>query len=399
MSADMEDIVIKVDNVSKNFVLPHEKTNSLKSSIVNIFSTKKKSGAEVQHALQGVSFAVKKGEFFGIVGRNGSGKSTMLKVLAEIYRPTKGRVWHEGKLVPFIELGVGFNPELTGRENVFLNGALLGFSRKEIAARYEEIVRFAELERFMDQKLKNYSSGMQVRLAFSMAVQADADILLIDEVLAVGDAAFQQKCLNYFYRLKKEGKTVVFISHDMDMVEQFCDRAVMIDRSKLVFEGSAHEVANQYRKMFADEHEEGKTETEKNRWGDGLAKIIDYGLEKNAEYITIHATIMIDEQVDPKDVICGFSVLGNAQRLVGTNTRIEGIDLAKVISNKTPRRAVITWKIPNIFANGDYSIAFGLESPIHGLTHDWIENALDFSVLKQTTTHHIVEPQIKTEIS
>src|SRR6185312_8467854 len=184
---------------------------------------------ETQHALKDISFEVKKGEFFGIVGRNGSGKSTMLKILAGIYQPTKGGVQKSGKLVPFIELGVGFNPELSGRENVFLNGALLGFSRKEIAAMYDEIVAFAELEKFMDQKLKNYSSGMQVRLAFSIAIRAKSDILLIDEVLAVGDASFQQKCFDYFYKLKQDKRTVVFVSHDMGAVERFCDRAVLID--------------------------------------------------------------------------------------------------------------------------------------------------------------------------
>ena len=187
------EVVVKVENVSKNFLLPHERKGSVKGIFTSMFSkaTKKK---ETQHALKDISFEVKKGEFFGIVGRNGSGKSTLLKILAGIYQPTKGKISTSGKLVPFIELGVGFNPELSGRDNVYLNGAVLGFSTKEVEAMYEEIVSFAELERFMDQKLKNYSSGMQVRLAFSMAVRANADILLIDEVLAVGDADFQRKC-------------------------------------------------------------------------------------------------------------------------------------------------------------------------------------------------------------
>src|SRR6201996_9309255 len=181
-----DDIAIKVNHVSKDFKLPHEKNNSIKSAAVNFY--KRNKGYEIQNALKDISFEIKKGEFFGIVGRNGSGKSTLLKMLAGIYTPTRGNIQVNGKLTPFIELGVGFNPELTGRENVFLNGALLGFNRKEMDVMYDDIVAFAEIEKFMDQKLKNYSSGMQVRLAFSIATRAQSDILLIDEVLAVGDA-------------------------------------------------------------------------------------------------------------------------------------------------------------------------------------------------------------------
>lgn len=184
--------VVSVKNVSKSFVLPHEKKTSIKQAFTGMLRSHRR-GFEHQQALKNISLEIKKGEFFGILGRNGSGKSTLLKILAGIYQPTSGSVRIEGKLVPFIELGVGFNPELTGRENVYLNGALLGFTRAEIADMYDDIVAFAELERFMDQKLKNYSSGMQVRLAFSVATRAQADVLLIDEVLAVGDADFQKK--------------------------------------------------------------------------------------------------------------------------------------------------------------------------------------------------------------
>lgn len=224
---DPEEIVISVQHVSKTFKLPHERSNTLKASLIHFWGHKK--GYEEQDALKNVSFDIKKGEFFGIVGRNGSGKSTLLKVIAGIYAPTRGVVHINGKLTPFIELGVGFNMELTGRDNVFLNGALLGFSRKEVGAMYKDIVEFAELERFMDQKLKNYSSGMQVRLAFSIAIKAEADILLIDEVLAVGDKNFQEKCFAYFNKLKRSDKTVVFVTHDMASVERFCSRVLVID--------------------------------------------------------------------------------------------------------------------------------------------------------------------------
>lgn len=240
-------IAIKVSNVSKTFKLPHEKQSSIKGLFVNMFRGKRT--YEKQQVLKDISFEVKKGEFLGIVGRNGSGKSTLLKLLAGIYAPDKGSIQVNGKLVPFIELGVGFNPELTGRENVFLNGALLGFNRREMIAMYDEIVEFAELEKFMDQKLKNYSSGMQVRLAFSIAIRAKADILVLDEVLAVGDEAFQRKCFQYFAELKREKKTVILVTHSMDSVQQFCTKAMLIDKGHETKVGSPLEIAQIYKEL------------------------------------------------------------------------------------------------------------------------------------------------------
>ena len=239
-----DDIAIKVENVGKTFRLPHEKNNSIKSAFVNFYKSKRT--YEKQKALEDVSFEVKKGEFFGIVGRNGSGKSTLLKVLAGIYSPSKGSIHINGKLTPFIELGVGFSPELTGRENVFLNGALLGFSRKEMESMYDDIVEFAELERFMDQKLKNYSSGMQVRLAFSIAIRAQTDILVLDEVLAVGDAAFQQKCNDYFEKQKADRQTVILVTHDMGAIQRFCDRALILEQGVVKEIGDPIRVADTY---------------------------------------------------------------------------------------------------------------------------------------------------------
>lgn len=240
----IESPAIIVKNVHKQFILPHEQQSSLKGAFVNILRSKK--SFEIQKALTDISFEVQKGDFFGIVGRNGSGKSTLLKLLAGIYTPTKGAIHVNGKLTPFIELGVGFNQELTGKENIFLNGALLGFSRKEMIDMYDDIVSFAELEKFMDQKLKNYSSGMQVRLAFSIAIRAQTDILLLDEVLAVGDAAFQQKCFNYFEELKERKQTVVFVSHDMSAVRRFCNRAIYIDQGRMTHIGTPTEIADVY---------------------------------------------------------------------------------------------------------------------------------------------------------
>jgi len=237
------DTALIVDNVSKDFKLPHEKVKSLKGVFLKGFRRK---SFEVQHALKDISFEIKKGEFFGIVGRNGSGKSTLLKCIAGVYAPNNGRITINGSLVPFIELGVGFNPELSGRDNVFLNGALLGFSRKQVEFMYDDIVEFAELEQFMDQKLNNYSSGMQVRLAFSIAIRAEGDILLLDEVLAVGDSAFQRKCLDYFKQIKKTDKTVILVSHSMQTIEEFCDRALMLEDSKVVVMGEPLKVSAEY---------------------------------------------------------------------------------------------------------------------------------------------------------
>lgn len=241
---------IQVTNVSKTFKLPHEKHSGIKQAIISTFNKKSAKGFENQNVLKNVSFEVKKGEFFGIVGRNGSGKSTLLKLISNIYVPDKGRVKISGSLTPFIELGVGFNPELTGRENVFLNGALLGFSRKDMEEKYNDIVTFAELENFMDQKLKNYSSGMQVRLAFSIAIQADSDVLILDEVLAVGDASFQRKCFKYFADIKQQNKTVILVTHSMDSVQKFCDRAMLIEGGEIVSIGSPVDIANDYLNLF-----------------------------------------------------------------------------------------------------------------------------------------------------
>ena len=239
-----KEIAVKVDHVSKDFRLPTEATQSLRTALVNRFRGIK--GHREQHVLKDISFDVYKGDFFGIVGRNGSGKSTLLKIISQIYVPEKGTVTVDGKMVSFIELGVGFNPELTGRENVYMNGAMLGFTTEEIDAMYGDIVEFAELEYFMNQKLKNYSSGMQVRLAFSVAIKAQGDVLILDEVLAVGDEAFQRKCNDYFMERKASGKTTILVTHDMGAVKKYCNRAVLIEDGLVKAYGDPEDVANQY---------------------------------------------------------------------------------------------------------------------------------------------------------
>src|SRR5215216_206387 len=237
---------ITVTDVSKTFRIPRQRYSTLKERALHPFATR---AFDELRALHGVSLAVGRGEFFGIVGRNGSGKSTLLKCLAGIYTADAGTIEIEGKLSPFIELGVGFNPDLTARDNVLINAILLGLSRREARGRFDEIIAFAELEDFVDLKLKNYSSGMHVRLAFSVATQVDADVLLIDEVLAVGDAAFQQKCFAKFEDLKAAGRTIVLVTHDMRAVERFCDRAMLIERGEVLDIGEPHDIALAYNEI------------------------------------------------------------------------------------------------------------------------------------------------------
>ena len=252
---------LEVKNVSKSFRLPTEQASGIKQAFVNW--TKGIKGYKEQKVLKDISFKVKKGDFYGIVGRNGSGKSTLLKIISQIYTPESGTVKVDGTLVPFIELGVGFNPELTGRENIYLNGALLGFSKEEISAMYNEIVEFAELEEFMDQKLKNYSSGMQVRLAFSIAIKAQGDILVLDEVLAVGDEAFQRKCDDFFSKIKKDKtKTVILVTHSMSSVRRYCNKAIMINQGEVASLGSIDEVVEAYTQLNLEKLGKKEPETQ-----------------------------------------------------------------------------------------------------------------------------------------
>ncbi len=394
--------VVRVEHVSKDFVLPHEKVTSVKSAFLGVFNLNRTK--EMQHALRDISFEIKKGEFFGIVGRNGSGKSTLLKILAGIYQPTKGTVYTSGRLVPFIELGVGFNPELTGRENVYLNGAMLGFSEKEVSAMYDAIVEFAELERFMDQKLKNYSSGMQVRLAFSMAIRAEAEILIIDEVLAVGDASFQRKCLEYFRKLKKNGTTVIFVSHDMDAVRQFCDRAVLIDNSRLVNAGNADDIAEKYAKLFLEESigeaaKEARQELgDADRWGTRVGLLAGPFLsaqvmDERTKFIEFGAKVKADAAIE--GLILGFRISDDTGRaIIGTNTQLLH---EKPLSLESGSEYVFTWRVPNIFSNGNYEIGMAAVTYNDESLDEW-NAAIKFKVIKTTKTPYIVAPDFKFDI-
>ena len=384
----MDDIVIKVDKVYKDFVLPHENQGSVKGIFTGMFS-KATSSKEKQHALKDISFEVKKGEFFGIVGRNGSGKSTLLKILAGIYQPTAGNISTYGKLVPFIELGVGFNPELTGRDNVYLNGAMLGFSAKEVDAMYDEIVAFAELERFMDQKLKNYSSGMQVRLAFSMAVRSEADILLIDEVLAVGDADFQRKCFKYFKKLKKDNKTVVFVSHDMEAVREYCDRAMLIENNEMLIIGKTSAVASAYMKLF-NEHSEAQSSTG-NRWGNNSLTTLKVEVKEKAEKLIVEQTIQANK--DSKEYITGFRIKdGSGVEILGTNSKIERQRMPDL---KKGQETVVLWEFPNVLADGEYLIEPAILLADAITVADWWDEANSFTIKKSRHLPYSIDPGYK----
>lgn len=387
------EIAIRVEHVSKSFKLPHEKSGSIKNALVNF---RRKRTFERQHVLNDISFEIKKGEFFGIVGRNGSGKSTLLKLLAGIYAQDKGNITVNGKLTPFIELGVGFNPELTGRENIFLNGALLGFDRKDMEAMYDDIVGFAELERFMDQKLKNYSSGMQVRLAFSIAIKAKSDILLFDEVLAVGDEGFQRKCVNVFRELKAAGRTIVLVTHDMGNVERFCDRVLIVDKSRYVAEASPAEAASIYARLNINEQvldQQDVKRQQKARSGNGTVKVGHCELQEAGKKARVFATgkpwtlrLDLKRQADFENyqVVCGLAIHNEDGVLVaGPNS------LKAVIA---PNARTIMYMIPElVLAPGDYYLTIVLYDESTTVTLDKLDKWLSFSVVSDQRIPGIVK--------
>jgi lipopolysaccharide transport system ATP-binding protein len=236
--------MIAIEAVDKVFLLPHDKKTTLRQRFVSLFQ---KSTYERLYALRNINLRINDGEFLGVIGRNGSGKSTLLKLIAKVLEPTSGKVSVSGNVAPFLELGVGFQGDLTVKDNIFLYGALLGMNRAEILDRYDWILDFSGLRNFVDAKLKNLSSGMQVRLGFSITVSFDCPILLVDEVLAVGDIDFQQKCYDTFGRFKKDGRTIVFVSHDLDAVDKFCDRVVLLENGKVKSEGKCDDVLSRYK--------------------------------------------------------------------------------------------------------------------------------------------------------
>lgn len=346
------DVVVKVENLTKTFKIPLEASSGLKQKLVNALNGRR--GYREFTPLNDISFEIKEGEFFGIVGRNGSGKSTLLKTIANIYTPTNGSVGVKGALVPFIELGVGFNPELTGRENVYLNGALLGFSRAEVEAMYDDIVQFAEIGDFMEEKLKNYSSGMQVRLAFSIAIKAEGDILLLDEVLAVGDEAFQKKCFEYFEELKQKKKTVILVTHDMGSVKRFCTKAILIENGSIKASGAPEDIANQYTLDNLSVHDDKKNQPADMNIS-GNVKSIQI-IPKSSHLLSRKDVLEFDVEYeylgDVSDLYLGISLLYRNVSLIEHNT------IGKKPTKNDGKKITFSYRLSlDRFTQGDFSVS------------------------------------------
>jgi ABC-2 type transport system ATP-binding protein len=304
-------VVIEARDVDKTFRVPRHRIDSFKERATHPLTRVE---YRELHALQGISFDVHRGEFFGIVGRNGSGKSTLLKILASIYQPSAGRIRMAGRLAPFIELGVGFNPELTARENVVLNGVMMGLGRREAQRRLDAVLEFAELEEFVELQLKNYSSGMMVRLAFAVMVQADPDIMLIDEVLAVGDASFAQKCMDVFREKRRAGKTIVLVTHDMATVQEFCHRAMLLHNGELRYIGEPEEAALRYFRLNFEGASSDGVDRQEGAVPDINARLIDAWLENEAgdrvenveQGEPIRLRVLVEARQDLSSPVFGF---------------------------------------------------------------------------------------------
>jgi ABC-type polysaccharide/polyol phosphate transport system ATPase subunit len=383
-----------VSGLTKAFRLPHQRYTTLKERALHPFAAKR---YDEFVALRDVSFDVRAGEFFGIVGRNGSGKSTLLKCLAGIYRVDRGDVRIGGRVSPFIELGVGFNPDLTARDNVLINAIMLGLTRKEARAQFDRIIEFAELEEFVDLKLKNYSTGMGVRLGFSVAVQLEADVLLVDEVLAVGDASFQQKCFAEFDRLKSEGRTILFVTHDMNSVERFCDRGVVLERGKLVDHGPPDRIARTYGELnfgqrAGDDQEEAEEGTRGvvrflTGWTEG-AEGERQVVSRHGEELTVCVELAFTEAVDDPHFTLTFA--NEARHAVFIATTQTWAD--RTGHFKAGERVVVRYRFVNRLAPGRYTVTalVGDSSGAYG-GHGYAEEVVPFLVEAPFQTGGLVD--------
>jgi ABC-2 type transport system ATP-binding protein len=393
-------LAIQVEDIHKAFRIPTQRVDSLKERMVHPFAQRE---YRELRALDGISFEIHQGEFFGIVGRNGSGKSTLLKLLASIYRADSGTIRMAGRLAPFIELGVGFNPELTARENVVLNGVMMGLSPREIRRRMEAIIEFAELEEFADLKLKNYSSGMLVRLAFSVMMEADADVLLIDEVLAVGDAAFQQKCSDAFREMKAQGKTIVLVTHEMATVEAYCHRAMLISEGQIQSIGDPAEVGRDYLRLNFDGEGTAKEVLHEQSAdvrivsvalqdeGGADVSTIEYGTE-----IRLHLELEALRDLPGLDV--GF-LISNADRVDVLNFGIPVGEREGARTVSASERVTVQARVENHLAAGRYFVHFGINRAFGGGIALYAQDAIDFLVFGGPDTKGVVIPKLQIEAS
>ena len=405
-----DNIVINVENVSKKFKLYTDRPMSLKEKIVKRV---KKNTYKEFYALNDVSFKVKKGSTVGLIGKNGSGKSTLLKMINRTMFPDKGKISINGKIASLIELGAGFHPELSGRENIYNNATIFGFTKEEIDKRIPEIIAFSELEEFIDNTLRTYSSGMYARLAFSVAIHIDADILLVDEILGVGDINFQAKCANKIYEMKNNGTTIILVTHDMSTIDRLCDYAIWLEHGKIIADGSPKKIENKYLKFMAEEQEErkkievGKNINKQNdlrddiqdednkikithlgdHFGNGDVIFTDCKLldEKHIDRRSFHTGQKIKLQVkylcqvDPDDlqVNVGFEIASiNGTYIYGTNTSREGKKNLKL--NK---KGTIEIELDNLnLLPGDYSIGIAIADLEEKASYDHYRSIAQFKI-------------------
>ena len=391
-------------NVDKWFRIPEERSHTLKERALHPL---RRMRYESFHALKDISLSIQPGEFFGIVGRNGSGKSTLLKCLAGIYRIDGGGIWCNGRMSTFIELGVGFNPDLAAYENIALNGIMHGLSPREARSRYERVIEFAELEEFQDLKLKNYSSGMHVRLAFSVAIQVDADILLIDEVLAVGDAAFQQKCFDVFNRMREEGRTIVFVTHDMGAVTRFCHRAMLLERGAIVGIGDPRDVADRYLEVAfgrAPSHEDSGSGGV--RMGDGSARVSNVWLGDDPSE---HRAVALQSEPLTVKVLVTFNseVLDPAVSMTLLNEQRQPVVVATTAKDheQTGRfqegeQAIFAFSFHNMLAPGRYHTILTITHRGDGMdVIDRFAGGLSFVVSGLAASGGMIEMPVETKVS
>jgi ABC-type polysaccharide/polyol phosphate transport system ATPase subunit len=389
-------------SVSKTFRVPEERRHTLKERALH---PRRRTKHQTLRALKDVSFAVQPGEFFGIAGRNASGKSTLLKCLAGIYH-AEGDIWCRGRLSTFIELGVGFNPDLAAKDNVVMNGIMMGLSPREARKRYESVIEFAELEAFKDLKLKNYSSGMHVRLAFSVAIQVDADILLIDEVLAVGDAAFQQKCFDVFTAMRDQGKTIVFVTHDMGALQRFCHRAMLLELGDAILLGEPSDVADRYLEINFGRVGDPTAASAGDHIGDGEARIVDAWIEgENGERIRtvpqgvrMRIRARIAFLVDVDDPTASVYIHNSDHQAVMVANSLTHTEQTGHYA--AGDEAVFTFTVDNILAPGRYNPVFNLAHRGFGLdTIDRFEGAFSFVVTAPWPQGGLVDVPIEFEVS
>ena len=402
MSATAESS-LRCEGLWKSFRLPYDRPRTIKQRVLH---PRQSRAARRLDALRDVSFAVERGEFFGVIGRNGSGKSTLLKCLAGIYQPSRGRVSVSGRISPFIELGVGFIPELTALDNVVVNASLVGIPPSVARERFDEIMRFAELEEFADLKLKNYSSGMYVRLGFAAAIQADADVYLVDEVLAVGDARFQEKCFDTFRRLKREGRTVVYVTHDLATVERFCDRALLLERGEVAAIGDPTDVTRTYfqHNLEEEQAEQGAGDSGTGRWGDGSAEIIEAWFEDaqggqqrtlaQEEATTFRARIRFHRALEEPV----FGVILKNERgdhVVVTNTRFDGLETGTF---EPGDEAVYSFSFDVHLADGRYTASPAVAYQDARRFADWREELIAFLVRGERYSGGVVDLPHETSV-